>query len=136
MLFLFRSLVGTSNPVLTGLRIAFDPTLEPLGDGTICGGSHPTAMCGVKIDDKIKGQLGDRGWTEQEVQDASHTKPAGETRDQRGPGKTPDGQKRDDKALVYGSAKAYIVVNERTREVVQVSSKLGNWVADSRIVWH
>lgn len=135
-LYLLRTLLGSSNPVMAGLRIAFDPTLEPLGDGTICGGPHPTAMCGVKIDDKIKGQLGDRGWTEQEVQDLSHTKPTGETRDQRGPGKSPDGQKRDDKAVVYGSAKAYIVVNERTREVVQVSSKIGNWVADSRIAWH
>ncbi|NDV91298.1 hypothetical protein GTH32_08910 [Alteromonas sp. 345S023] len=58
----------------------------------------------VKIDDKIKDQLGDRGWTEDEVNDlVGNTEPTGESTDNRRPNKTPDGKGRNDPAFVYGS---------------------------------
>ncbi len=92
----------------------------------------------MKIDDKIQGQLGDRGWTEGDVQDATKRPPAGTTNDTRRPSKTTDGLGRNDPASVYGDKDGYVVVNDRTREVVQVSDrKLGSgWIPDSRIKWN
>jgi len=90
----------------------------------------------VLIDDKIAAQLKDRGWTEQEVQDLAGGEPAGTATDNRQPNKTPDGQGRIDAASVYGTPDAHIVVNDRTREIVQVSDKTNpGWVPDSRIHW-
>ena len=96
------------------------------------------ADSGVKIDDKIKGQIGDRGWTEQDVQDAANGPPAGTTTDNRRPNKTADGQGRNDSATVYGTKDGYVVVNDRTREVVQVSDRKpgAGWIPDSRINWN
>jgi len=121
--------IVVSNMWVGALRIAFDPTLQPLSDGHACGTSM---SCGVTIDEKIKQQLKDRGWTEDEIQEAIKNGIVGDTRDQRGPGKTPDGQKRDESAHVYGSKTAYVVINQQG-EVVQVSDKNGPWVPDSRI---
>jgi RHS repeat-associated protein len=92
----------------------------------------------VKIDDKIRGQLGDRGWTEGEVQDSTKGTPAGTTTDNRRPNKTPDGLGRSDPASVYGDKGGYVVVNDRTREVVQVSDRKpgSGWIPDSRIKWN
>ena len=91
----------------------------------------------IVIDDKIKGQLGDRGWTEQEVRDTVSGEPIGKTKDQRGPKKTSDGERRDDPASVYGSKEeGHVIVNDKTGEVVQVSDKNDpNWVPDDRIDW-
>lgn len=89
----------------------------------------------VKIDDKIKAQLGDRGWAEQEVSDPADTKPTGTTTDNRRPSKTDDGKGRNDPASVYGSPKGgHIVVNDVTGEVTRVSDKT-DWIPDSRINW-
>ncbi|WP_217431353.1 colicin E5-related ribonuclease [Duganella vulcania] len=90
----------------------------------------------VKIDDKIRGQPGDRGWTEGEVRDLANTSPTGTTTDSRRPNKTPDGNGRNDPASVYGSPNGgHIVVNDVTGEVTQVSDKKPVWVPDSRIKW-
>lgn len=89
------------------------------------------------IDDKIKDQLGERGWTEEEIDELVKGKPSGSTSDNRGPKKTPDGKGRNDPASVYGDKDGYVVVNDRTREVVQVSDRTpgSGWVPDSRIEW-
>lgn len=91
----------------------------------------------VKIDDKIRDQLEGRGWTEQDIQDVTKKPPAGSTTDNRRPNKTPDGQGRNDPASVYGDKDGYVVVNDRTREVVQVSDRTpgSGWKPDSRINW-
>jgi RHS repeat-associated protein len=83
----------------------------------------------VVIDDKIKGQLGDRGWTEQEVRDAANGPPAGTSTGNRGG--------RNEPATVYGSPDGYVVVNDATREVVQVSDRNpgSGWIPDNRINW-
>jgi hypothetical protein len=98
----------------------------------------PGADDDVKIDGKIKGQLGNRGWTEQDVQDAANGPPAGTTTDNRSPNKTADGKGRRDSATVYGDKGGYVVVNDRTREVVQVSDRKpgSGWIPDSRIQWN
>lgn len=63
-------------------------------------------------------------------------KPVGTTVDKRSSGKTPDGLPRNDPASVYGSKNGYVVVNDRTGEVVQVSGKNDpGWIPDSRINW-
>ncbi|MCA8150841.1 hemagglutinin repeat-containing protein [Burkholderia contaminans] len=93
-------------------------------------------IAGVIIDNKISGQLGPRGWTNQDVEAAIAAGPVGSTTDNRSATKTPDGKARNDTASVYGSKSGYIVVNDRTGEVVQVSGKNDpGWIPDSRINW-
>ena len=55
--------------------------------------------------------------------------------DKRSPKKTPpDYLGRNDPATVYGSPGKYVVVNDRTGEVTQISDKTDpGWVDDSRI---
>ncbi|MBU9694306.1 colicin E5-related ribonuclease [Burkholderia multivorans] len=90
----------------------------------------------VIIDSKIGGQLEARGWTQQEVQAIVSGVPVGVTTDNRSAAKTPDGLPRSDSASVYGSKSGYVVVNDRTGEVVQVSGKNDpGWIPDSRIKW-
>ncbi|WP_036254108.1 colicin E5-related ribonuclease [Methylobacter sp. BBA5.1] len=88
------------------------------------------------FDDKIKDQLGERGWTEQDVKDLVNDEAAGTSADKRSPKKTPDGQGRNDTATVYGTKDGYVVVNDRTGEVVQVSDRNDpTWIPDGRINW-
>jgi len=83
----------------------------------------------VGVSDKVRGQLGERGWTEQEVRDAANGPAAGTSTDNT--------EGRNDPATVYGAADGYVVVNDRTREVVQVSDRTpgSGWIPDSRITW-
>jgi RHS repeat-associated protein len=88
------------------------------------------------IDDKIRKQMGERGWTEQDIQDAIKGEASGESVDKRSPSKTDDGLGRNDTSTVYGTDGDYVVINDRTGEVVQVSDKNNpNWIPDSRINW-
>ena len=90
----------------------------------------------VIIDSKIDSQLAGRGWTKQEVQIAIDRGAVGVTTDNRTAAKTPDGLPRNDTASVYGSKSGYVVVNDRTGEVVQISGKNDpGWIPDSRIQW-
>ncbi|WP_367304060.1 colicin E5-related ribonuclease [Burkholderia multivorans] len=60
----------------------------------------------------------------------------GATTDNRSGAKTPAGLRRSDSASVYGSKSGYVVVNDRTGEVMQVSGKSDpGWIPDSRIKW-
>ncbi|MBE8614719.1 hypothetical protein CYG68_20490 [Morganella morganii] len=91
----------------------------------------------LKFDEKIKDQMSDRGWTEQDIRDTVAKGPKGKSFDKRSPKKTPpDHLGRNDTATVYGKPGEYVVVNDRTGEVVQVSDKkIKGWVDDSRIQW-
>ena len=90
----------------------------------------------LSIDPKIESQLEARGWTEAEIRDLARGAPAGASSDLRSAAKTIDGLPRSDPASVYGSRSAYIVVNDRTGEIVQISDKLAtDWIPDSRIKW-
>ncbi|WP_164852328.1 colicin E5-related ribonuclease [Rheinheimera riviphila] len=92
---------------------------------------------GVVIEDVKQGQVTDRGWTKDEINDLAQGEPAGKTVDNRGPSKTDDGQGRSDTASVYGSKDQHVVINDRTKEVVQVSDKNDSgWKPDSRIEWN
>ena len=108
-----------------------DTADAPASDGKNSTGSD------VKIDDKIAGQLGERGWTEQGVRDLTKTDPTGVSADKRSPGKTADGKGRDDRATVYGPKDGgHVVVNDNTKEVIQiVITGDPNWIPDSRIDW-
>lgn len=83
----------------------------------------------LQIDRKIAAQLTVRGWTEQEIRSAAAGPPIGLSTDNT------DG--RNDPATVYGSrTHGYIVVNDVTDSVVQISDKRDpGWVPDSRIKW-
>ncbi|CAJ4752453.1 haemagglutinin [Burkholderia pseudomallei] len=110
----------------------------PTANGGVAaaGTSSATNVGKVVIDGKIGGQLEARGWTQQEVQAVVNEGPVGTTMDNRSAGKTPDGLPRNDSASVYGSKSGYVVVNNRTGEVVQVSGKNDpGWIPDSRIKW-
>ncbi|CAI8936653.1 hypothetical protein EMIT0P100_30320 [Pseudomonas sp. IT-P100] len=99
-------------------------------------GLEATKTGKITIDGKIGGQLEARGWTQQEVQDVIDEGPVGTTADNRSASKTPDGLARSDPASVYGSKNGYVVVNDRTGEVVQISGKNDpGWIPDSRIKW-
>ncbi|MBN3851328.1 hypothetical protein G3N58_31580 [Paraburkholderia sp. Ac-20342] len=88
------------------------------------------------IDNKIGAQLPERGWTTQDNQNAINDGPTGTAFDQRSTSKTPVGLPGNDTATVYGSKDGYVVVNDRTGEVVQVSDKTDpGWIVDSRIQW-
>lgn len=84
----------------------------------------------VRIDDKIAAQLAVRGWTEQEVRGLANSAPRGTSVDNTG-GKS-------DPATVYGDPpNNYIVVNDVTGQVVQVSNRNNlAWVPDDRIQWN
>lgn len=110
----------------------------PTANGGVAaaGTSSATNVGKVVIDGKIGSQLEARGWTQQEVQAVVNEGPVGTTMDNRSAGKTPDGLPRNDSASVYGSKSGYVVVNDRTDEVVQVSGKNDpGWIPDSRIKW-
>lgn len=83
----------------------------------------------VYIDRKIAAQLTARGWTEQELRAAIDQGAIGQSIDQTGG--------RNDPASVYGSKQGgYVVVNDRTGRVVQISDRTDpGWIADSRIEW-
>lgn len=91
----------------------------------------------LKFDEKIKDQMNGRGWTEQDVKDTVAKGPKGKSFDKRSPKKTPpDHLGHNDTATVYGKQSEYVVVNDRTGEVVQVSDKTDpQWIDDSRIQW-
>lgn len=91
----------------------------------------------LKFDEKIKDQMNGRGWTEQDAKDTVAKGPKGKSFDKRSPKKTPpDHLGRNDTATVYGKQGEYVVVNDRTGEVVQVSDKTDpQWIDDSRIQW-
>jgi hypothetical protein len=69
----------------------------------------------VVINDKINEQAKERGWTEEEIRDATNQDPAGTSTDNT--------NGRNDPATVYGKPGEYVVVNDKTGEVVQISNK-------------
>ncbi|MDX7880025.1 hemagglutinin repeat-containing protein [Acinetobacter nosocomialis] len=88
------------------------------------------------IDPKIENQMSTRGWSNKDIADVMKKGPVGYTIDKRRASKTPDNLPRNDTATVYGSKNGYVVVNDRTKEVVQISDKTDkNWIPDSRIQW-
>lgn len=133
-------------PLVPPTLTAFGEALGFVGTAAVAGYAGSEALNAynessdgnVIIDDKIKDQLGDRGWTEDEVNDlVGNTEPTGESTDNRRPNKTPDGKGRNDPASVYGSKDGgHVVVNDNTNEVTHVSDKNDpNWIPDSRIKW-
>jgi filamentous hemagglutinin len=86
------------------------------------------ASSSAYIDAKISAQLAVRGWTEQEVRNTILSPPAGTSTDNTGG--------RTDTATVYGSKTGYVVINDATNHVTQISDKNDpGWVPDRRIVW-
>jgi hypothetical protein len=82
----------------------------------------------AKFSDKINAQMTARGWSEKDVRDLLKTEPVGMSIDGRN-GKT-------DSASVYGKHGEYVVINDRTKEIVQISDKKDpRWKDDSRIHW-
>ena len=86
-------------------------------------GGVPSRVPNLVIDSKIQKQMSDRGWTRQNIDDLIEQGPSGRTTDNRRPNKTEDGIGRNDTATVYGSSGNYVVVNDRTGEIVQVSGR-------------
>ena len=107
-----------------------EESVAPEDDPIIVGvGTYPG------IGEKIQSQLGDRGWTEDEVRDLAHTEPTGTSVDQRRPG--PGQEARNEPARVYGSPERHIIVNDDTGEVVQINDTNDpNWIPDERIRWN
>ncbi|EIP7100887.1 S-type pyocin domain-containing protein [Escherichia coli] len=91
----------------------------------------------LKIDQKVRDQMPERGWTEDDIKNTVSNGATGTSFDKRSPKKTPpDYLGRNDPATVYGSPGKYVVVNDRTGEVTQISDKTDpGWVDDSRIQW-
>ena len=86
----------------------------------------------VEIPDKIGDQAKGRGWTEEEIRDTIGKGATGTSSDSTG-GKV----ENPDPASVFGNEEGYIVVNNETNEVVQVSDRNDpNWKVDVRIEWN
>jgi hypothetical protein len=82
----------------------------------------------AKFDQKIKGQMDARGWNEKEIRDLIKSEPVGLSVDTR--------NGKNDTATVYGKHGEYVVLNDRTKEIVQISDKKNpSWKDDSRIHW-
>ena len=96
---------------------------------------HPQRSCSALVfENKIVRQMQKRGWTEDDVRRLTLGPPAGTSRDGR---YTKGGTRRDDPATVYGKPGNYVVVNDRTGEVVQVSNRNDKaWVDDDQIKWN
>ncbi|WP_048847367.1 colicin E5-related ribonuclease, partial [Acetobacter indonesiensis] len=91
---------------------------------------------GFSIDGKIREQMAGRGWTDAGIEKIIEKGPTGTSTDKRSASKAPDGVPRDDTATVYGNKSGYIVINDRTGEVVQLSDKNDkSWIPDGRIKW-
>ena len=72
-----------------------------------------------------------RGWSKIEIRELTKTKPTGKSTDRRKNGRDP--------ATVYGTRQRYVVINDRTAQVVQVSGKGKDgkpWKPDRNIKWH
>ncbi|MNV31736.1 hypothetical protein D3C71_1230560 [compost metagenome] len=128
---------GQENNGPAGGSTTATPLPEEQRPGLIFNQHEITTTVGtVIVDGKIGNQLSSRGWTTQDVQAVVNDGFVGTSTDKRSAGKTPDGLPRDDTASVYGSKSGYIVINDRTGEIVQVSDKTDpDWIADSRIEW-
>ncbi|MUF07827.1 hypothetical protein GNF76_26115 [Pseudomonas sp. CCM 7893] len=73
------------------------------------------------IDDKIKKQFSSRRWSEEIIKEVVRNGPTGTSIDKRSASRTLDGVPRNDAATVYGvPPNGYIVVNDRTKEIVQI----------------
>lgn len=80
--------------------------------------------------------LSQRGWSHTEIDKTIAEGPKGTSIDRRRADKTPDGLPRNDPATVYGKPGNYVVVNDRTKEITQISGRNdSDWVDDSRIKW-
>lgn len=85
----------------------------------------------VVFSERIADQMEQRGWNSDDVRDVVSAGRTVASADKRGPGKTPDGVQRDDSATVFGDQRGYVFVNDRTREVVQVSDRNDkSWATD------
>jgi len=111
------------------------------GNATLSNGNNDGSKGSVaaepKIDVKIGDQLADRGWSKNDIQAVINNGATGTSIDKRSAAKSPDGIARNDSATVYGSPGGYVVVNDRTGEVVQISNKNDPaWIVDGRIQWN
>lgn len=77
---------------------------------------------------KIQNDMSKRGWTETDIQSTvAHPSQTGKAID-RTRGNTP--------ATVYADKNGnYVIVNNQTGNIVQVSDKNRPWIPDSSIVW-
>jgi hypothetical protein len=114
--------------------VVIDPQMLPDadeggGENSEEGSDGPPTGDDVIIGDKIKEQLGGRGWTEEEVRELTEGEPSGTSTDNTGGQSTP--------ATVYGPRDGHVVINNETGEVVQISDKNDpNWIPDDRIEWN
>ncbi|WP_278488448.1 colicin E5-related ribonuclease, partial [Achromobacter insolitus] len=128
---------GQENKGAAGGVTTTTPIEDDQGPGLIFNQQEIITNTGaVTADKKIGQQLSARGWTLKDVQTIINEGVVGESLDKRSANKTPDRQPRDDSASVYGSRNGYIIVNNRTGEIVQVSDRNDpDWVVDGRIKW-
>ncbi|SES64345.1 colicin E5-related ribonuclease [Thalassotalea agarivorans] len=135
----YRGGLMIGNAINAGVRAVAGRTLSRMIADVAWDIMHnESSDSGVEIDDKVRDQLGDRGWTEEEINDlVDSTELTGQSTDNRGADKTEDGKGRNDPASVYGSKNGgHVVVNDNTNEVTHVSDKNDpNWIPDSRIEW-
>jgi len=95
---------------------------------------HPKWSADTKIQDQMK----ERGWTEDNINETINDGPTGTSIDKRSPKKTPpDFLGRNDTATVYGKSGSYVIINDRTHEITQLSDRNDpEWVDDGRIEWN
>ncbi len=109
-------LVGQAMQTLQhDISTALSESVEGEGEGGREGGD-------TKFGEKIQGQLDQRGWSRESVEDtianADHTV---ETRDTR---HNPDGTQNNDPATAFINADgSYVVRNDRTGDIVQISDR-------------
>ena len=83
---------------------------------------------------KIEDQIDERGWTPKSIADTIAKGPTGKATDDRGAGKSSNTIKGEP-ATVYGYPGNYIIVNNRTGAIIQVSGRNNPaWNDDGRII--
>jgi hypothetical protein len=88
----------------------------------------------VTADPKIAKDATDRGWTAESIAGTIAKGPTGKAVDSRSAGKSSNTIKGEP-ATVYGYPGNYIIVNNRTGAIIQVSNRLNIWQDDGRITW-
>src|SRR5690606_31150637 len=105
---------GVAGKILTivGITVLVSSISGDTNESPEAGDTKPELPVGddVTIDTKIEGQLGERGWTEEEVRDLTTTEPTGTSTDNT--------YGQNDSATVYGSKdKGHVIVNDKTGNV-------------------
>ena len=119
--------------IVSGLKLLNSAKAAEAEGGPMAGNAEIQQCKPISIGDKIRGQMKQKGWTEEQINDVlnkpTKTRATRDTRNNR------IGLKNDDPAIAYFDSEGnYAVQNDITGDIVQVSDKnKTNWTPANQI---